>query len=449
MKMNNHFLLNCLLKAKLLRKINCMKKYKTLDLPYGGKLYYVKNRLTKATMVKLQFLCGAREDNIPGLAHFTEHMFFTGTKEKDKKQISKQYFDFIDANAFTNSREICFVGTIFTNEFSSYLDTVAEMITKTTFSQRNIDTEIPVVQQEIAKSKDKYNRLAGEFNSYNLLKDDVFKNRVLGNEKSVASIKSKDVKNYVKKFFVANNLIAYVSSPMCANKVKKLLSRFAQNIPHKVEFTQLPMVYVDLKDDGFFKIETHDIKKSYLFLNFAFNHNYLEIDYKTKCAVVQSMINDFTDGIQKQMRLEKGLVYGCGFSTEYYLTQAVSTLYTECEKGNINEIIKTTADYLKDKLKEGFTQAELDKYKREWKYGEAVKEPRAARYMNNLFALALYGKLRKKKYIDKIINNLSLDECNAIFRDVFASPRVSLTIYGDATTKDVMSKTEFKKLFKF
>ena len=43
-----------------------MAKYKSLDLPFGGKFYYVKNRLTKSTMVKLQFLCGAREDTIPG-----------------------------------------------------------------------------------------------------------------------------------------------------------------------------------------------------------------------------------------------------------------------------------------------------------------------------------------------------------------------------------------------
>lgn len=167
-----------------------MAKYKSLDLPFGGKLYYVKNRLTKSTMVKLQFLCGAREDTIPGLAHFTEHMFFTGTKEKDKKQISKQYFDFINTNAFTNGTEISFVGNIFTNEFSAYLDTVAEMITKSTFSAKNVSDEIPVVQQEIAKSKDKFSRWASESNNYNLLKNLALKNHVLGNEKSVASIKA-------------------------------------------------------------------------------------------------------------------------------------------------------------------------------------------------------------------------------------------------------------------
>ena len=161
------------------------------------------------------------------------------------------------------------------------------------------------------------------------------------------------------------------------------------------------------------------------------------------------MINDFTDGIQKQMRLEKSLVYGCGFSMNYYLTQSVATLNTECEKGNINEILKTTADYLKDKLENGFTQAELDKYKREWKYGQAVKEPRASVYMKKLDSLATYGNLLKKKYVDRLIKNTTLEDCNQIFREIFAHPRVSFTTYGDATKADIMTKAELNKLFKF
>lgn len=426
-----------------------MSGYKILNLPFGGKLYYKKNKLTKSTIVKLQFLCGAREDTIPGLAHFTEHMFFTGTKEKDKKQISKQYFDFINTNAYTNPSEICFTGNVFTNEFDAYLKTVGELITKSTFSQKNVDEEIPVVQQEIAQSKDKYNRLAWENNTYNLLKSLPLKNRVLGNEKSVATIKSKDIKNYVKKYFIANNLQAYVSSTMSANKVKKLLVNFQQMLPVKTDFTQLPMIYNDVKDDDFFKIESQPIKKSYLFLNFAFNRNIYDRDFKTKCAIVQNMVNDFTDGIQKQMRLEKSLVYGCGFSINYYLTQSVATFNTECEKGNINEILKTAADYLKNKLVNGFTQAELDKYKREWKYGEAINEPRAMTYLKKLETLAVYGNLRKKKYIDRLIKNTTLDECNQIFREIFAHPRVSLTTYGDANKDDIMSKAELNKLFKF
>ncbi len=141
-------------------------KYKQTDLPRGGKLYYVKNRINASTVVDINFDCGSRFDTIAGLAHFTEHMFFTGTKDKSKEDIAKKYFDFIDVNAGTNIRYINFNGQVFTKEFADYLSTVAMMITESTFSEENVKNEIPVVQQEIAKSKDKYKRASAWLADY-------------------------------------------------------------------------------------------------------------------------------------------------------------------------------------------------------------------------------------------------------------------------------------------
>lgn len=64
-------------------------KYKNFILPHGGKLRYVKNNISKTTSVEIDFYCGARCEKIPGLAHFTEHMFFTGTKDLNKEQVTK------------------------------------------------------------------------------------------------------------------------------------------------------------------------------------------------------------------------------------------------------------------------------------------------------------------------------------------------------------------------
>ena len=131
-------------------------KYKQITLPHGGKLYYVKNNINASTAVDISFDSGSRCDKIPGLAHFTEHMFFTGTDKLNKEDIAKKYFDFIEVNAATSTRYICFNGQVFTNEFEDYLKTVAMMITESSFSDENVKNEIPVVQQEIARQKDKF-----------------------------------------------------------------------------------------------------------------------------------------------------------------------------------------------------------------------------------------------------------------------------------------------------
>ena len=118
-----------------------LRRYKQVELPNGGKLYYVKNLINNSTVVDINFDCGSRCNKIEGLAHFTEHMFFTGTDKMTKEDIAKKYFDFIDVNAATSLRYIYFNGQLFTKEFADYLSTVAMMITESTFSEENVEKE--------------------------------------------------------------------------------------------------------------------------------------------------------------------------------------------------------------------------------------------------------------------------------------------------------------------
>lgn len=426
------------------------RKYKFITLPKGGKLAYTKNTISKTTSVEIVFDCGARYDTIPGLAHFTEHMFFTGTKTLTKEQVSKKYFDFMNVNAFTNSRNIAFTGNVFTNEFADYLSTVATLINESTFSQSNIDKEIPVVQQEIARSADNFKRKANEFYMYCLSNGDVYKNRVLGNEESVASIKSKHVKNYVKKFFVANNCWIYVSSPMNFSKVKKLV---IDNLENKLNVNetlpQIPLFYGSVKNPTFYEIKYEDINKAYLFLGFNFNRKYEDVNFKYKFGVVTDMINDYSEGVLKHLRLNKSLTYSANFDATYDDKSSIVQFRTECDKKNINEIIETLAQYLKDLLKNGFTEEQLKKAKRDYDYSIAYQEPRTGRLMDKLYNFKFYGKILNQKAIRKLIKNITIEECNEMFKEVFAKPIVNIAIYGNVKEKDVLSKQEFEQTFNF
>ena len=81
------------------------KRYKNVSLNNGAVLRYSQNKLNKITSIEILFNGGAHKDTIPGLAHFVEHMFFTGTKTLSKQEVSKKYFDFIGTNAHTTSKK--------------------------------------------------------------------------------------------------------------------------------------------------------------------------------------------------------------------------------------------------------------------------------------------------------------------------------------------------------
>lgn len=425
-------------------------KYCKLDLINGAKLYYVKNTLSKTTKIRIAFDCGARCDTIPGIAHFTEHLFFSGTKTMDSQEIKKKYFDFIGTNAYTNQMEICFSATIFTKEVEEYFKTVEMLINETVFSQKAIDKELPIIKQEIAKYKDKYDRQAKDKNNLNLTENKTYLDySILGTEESVSKIKSKNVKDFVKKYFIANNMHVYVTSPLNKNKIKGIVEKnLAKKLKINTGFEQLPIFLRYVKNPHFYDVEYRDIGKCYYNLNFLHNNNLYDWEFKAKYSLVLSMLNDISEGVMKILREKERLVYGgyfwCNIAND---KEYVTTFSTDSNKDNIDKVSLVLAQYLKDVSKSGFTKEQLEKAKRLFIFDEDNKEPTAKGRMNRLEDFRIFGKVIKNK-IKKLAKKATLEECNDLFKQIFVNPTISLSIMGNVKKEELINSKEFFSLFK-
>lgn len=419
------------------------KKYEN-----GASLAYAKNNISKTTRVEVSFNCGSRCDTIPGLAHFTEHMFFTGAGKLDRKATMKKYFDFIDVNAFTSSVNICFNGNIFTNELADYLSTVVMLINETKASKKAVQEECKVIEQEITKSQDNFKRKAIYFNKYNLTNGEAYKNSTLGSIESINKITSKDVKNFIKKYFVKNNAFVSIVSPLSYHKVKSIVEKNLLNqLKEDKNFSPLPNFYAPVVNDKFVQVKKDDINKCYIKINFTFDKNIYDHKFKIQFDTVLRMMNDLSDGILKLIRLERSLVYSAWFEERYDEHNCVVTFASECDSKNINNLIASVSEYLNGINKFGFTKNQFEKQMREIKYMQDCGEPRSLRLMSKLDNYKYYGKIIKHSFVKKIQKHTTLDDVNKIFREFLKSCRCSMSIYGDFNQE--IDKNEFEKLFKF
>ena len=427
-----------------------MEKYKQMKLNNGVKLYYLKNNISKVTMVDVAFPCGSRCDTIQGLAHFTEHMFFTGTKTMDKKAITKKYFDFINVNACTNNSKIYFTGSVFTKEFEDYLNTVGEMVSNSLFSENLVKDEFKVISQEIAMYKDNFQMYAYLTNDYNLTQDETYKYANLGTNETISTIKSKDIKNFVKKYFIQENMEVYVSSPLSINKVKKIVEKtLCKTIPTNNNFKNLPLFLYNATNTNFYQIKTQDIGKSYLFLNFVINSNFNDFKRRKQIELLINLLNNQSDGVMSDLRWgdNKNLTYGARFYPIYGKDKTIITFTTQCDKENINPIIETVSSFIKRIMSNGFKQDILDFEKRTYKYDDDAKEPRLRVEFCKLFDFGLFGEVRDEKVMRKYLTETTLEQCNSLFKEVFENPELSVTVYGDAKKQDVLSQAKIQKLF--
>jgi len=424
---------------------------KFFEFDNGLQLFYIHNKINNATGINISFSCGSRCDkNIAGLSHFVEHMFFTGTKDENKEQISQKYFDFIRVNAYTNTREICFTGEILTTELKDYLSLVKTMILSSTFSPKAVEEEKKVVIQEIVRDNDKYDEKSARVFSALLYGEKYYEDGVLGNISSVEKITSKDVKNYVKTYFVANNCKVYISSPLSFSKIKSLVkNNFAIFLKENKSLNVLPYFSSTIQHGSKLQSIKENIDKNFLRLAFKLDWGYdANLKKLATLSLLSNIMDDMTDGAINDLRLKNGLVYSASTYIVHNEHDSVLVFKTDLSSENIKKCIDVFSEYLKKLKTNKISSEQLKKYKRIDKYYHETEIETLADRMQYLKNIAKSGKYIDEKMYYKEAVKITKEDVNSLIDELFDSNEFICSIYGNAKKSDIYSLEQInKKLF--
>nr|MBC8246927.1 insulinase family protein [Deltaproteobacteria bacterium] len=100
---------------------------------------------------------GARDeaDSENGISHFIEHMIFKGTEKRTGYQIAKE-FDAIGGltNAYTSMEHTCYHAKVVDTHLPIMVDILSDIFLNSQFQERDVQTERPVILQEIGMVED-------------------------------------------------------------------------------------------------------------------------------------------------------------------------------------------------------------------------------------------------------------------------------------------------------
>jgi insulysin len=93
-------------------------------------------------------------ENIPGLAHFCEHMLFLGTKKFPQEGELETFLtsNAGQSNAFTGDEETCYFFTVNANALKGALDRYSQFFVDPLFTPSGVEREINAVNSENAKN---------------------------------------------------------------------------------------------------------------------------------------------------------------------------------------------------------------------------------------------------------------------------------------------------------
>ena len=363
-----------------------------------------------------------------GVSHFIEHMLFKGTKNRSAKDIARD-IDRLggEINAFTNKECTCYYVHLLDEHINKGIDVLSDMILNSSFDTNDIDKERFVILEELKMYEDSLDDL-----SYDLLVENVYPNdglgrNILGNRKTIKSLKREDILNYYNKYYVPNNAVISICGNFNFEEIVKV-------IEEKFEQWQEKEVNIEVKEANYtpcFVTKNKDSEQ----VNIAINLKAIP-EENEKEAYALSVVNNIFGGstssrLFQSIREEKGLVYSI------YSSQ---TLYRKC--GELGIFASTSEEYLKEvydliikeikNIRENYiTEEELEESKEQLKGNYILSlESINSKMLAHGEAMLLNNKLKKEDEIIEHINAVNMEQVKDIINKVFNIENLAVCIVG-------------------
>ena len=363
-----------------------------------------------------------------GVSHFIEHMLFKGTKNRSAKDIARD-IDRLggEINAFTNKECTCYYVHLLDEHINKGIDVLSDMILNSSFDTNDIDKERFVILEELKMYEDSLDDL-----SYDLLVENVYPNdglgrNILGNRKTIRSLKREDILNYYNKYYVPNNAVISICGNFNFEEIVKV-------IEEKFEQWQEKEVNIEVKEANYtpcFVTKNKDSEQ----VNIAINLKAIP-EENEKEAYALSVVNNIFGGstssrLFQSIREEKGLVYSI------YSSQ---TLYRKC--GELGIFASTSEEYLKEvydliikeikNIRENYiTEEELEESKEQLKGNYILSlESINSKMLAHGEAMLLNNKLKKEDEIIEHINVVNMEQVKDIINKVFNIENLAVCIVG-------------------
>lgn len=160
--------------------------------------------------VGLFVFCGGRDEpkDQLGIAHFTEHMLFKGTKKRTSLEISKT-IDRIGGiiNAYTNKEYTCYYVKLVRDKLELGVELLSDIFLNSIFPEDELEREKNVVLQEIGMVNDTPDDLVHDLLLESLFGKDSLGHSLLGTEKDVKSFNAEKISNFVKDYYQNDRIV--------------------------------------------------------------------------------------------------------------------------------------------------------------------------------------------------------------------------------------------------
>jgi len=309
-------------------------KFLRKKLPNGVTVIMEKRELPVVSLsISNRFGAAFEESKIKGIAHFIEHLLFTGTKTRSHEDISRE----IEKkggilNAFTDNEVTSYWFKLPSEHVFSGLDIIIDMLKNPKFDTKKFEKEKKVIIEEIKMYHDDPRRHLFEKIEQNLY-EKPFGEGIIGSTKTISALERDFVESYFKKMYSPENYIVTVVGNADFEKICSYIEKNFQKENRKPEKIEIK------KRNGESKEEREGLDQAHFL--FAI-HAPLTKDKNFQALEVLDayLASGMSSRLFLKIREEKGLAYAVKSSISIGESYSYHSIYVGTTKEAIPEVKK-------------------------------------------------------------------------------------------------------------
>ena len=382
-----------------------------------------------------------KENN--GIAHVIEHMLFKGTKNRSAKKIADDCAMLGgNLNAYTSKECTSYYITTLDYHINSAIELLSDMICNSLITEEDLEKEKGVIVEEIDMYDDSPDDLVHE-----LLQKEVWKNHPLGfiisgTKKNVEAFTRSDVLEFMKRYYVAENMVISIAGHFEEDNVLNALEQYFGEISNENH----PSDFTKPKFHQTFITRNKDIEQVHM--NLAFD----AVSSNSEERYIMSLVNSIFGGsdssiLFQKVREELGLAYSVFSYASPYNKAGLFQIDVTLNPSNAHHVFDTIMNIIEEFRCEGIREEELNRAKEQMNTEFIISNESSRNRMNNNGkALLHHEPIESISEIMEQVNKITIEEANAYIGKYFTIDCFSMCLIGNinASEKELI-ETNWKK----
>lgn len=433
----------------------------------NGLTYYIRNNKKPEKKLELRLVVNAgsilEDPDQLGIAHFTEHMAFNGTKNFKKNDIVS-FLQSIgvgfgnDLNAYTSFDETVYILPIPVDNpenIEKGFQVLEDWAHNVTFTNEDIDGERAVVLEESRLGKGAQDRM------YRKIYPQVFAGSLyadrlpIGLDSIIKNQKYDVIKRFYKDWYRPNLMAVVVVGDIEINKAEELIKKYFSNLQNPTNERERFTPVINPYTESTAEIVTDKEATNYSYLMLTSAHKVAPTSTlgEYKKDIVKNIFSSLFNQRLRELTQKENppfLFASGGFSTLVRGYESFFASITTGNKSNLDGLVAFQTELERVK-RFGFLQSELDRAKKnllneiERQFKEKDKTESSSyvdEYVRNFLAHEpIPGIDNELTYYKELLPTITLNDINALAKTLDKNEQSFIALTGPEPTADVVLPT--------